>query len=285
VSLVVLYVVAVRTGWGQRIDNAALAGRTTRPAVQRATAHLLDTITLSSLVLGSAVIALIAVARRRMHLAVTAGALLLVANVTAQVLKDRVLTRSLLVSPDPLGPSFPSGHATVAMSLTIALVLVVPARMRAATAIGGLLYACAVGAGTVTAGWHRASDVIGGYLVAIGTGAAASAALVVWRGTGRGRGSEPRQTPLLSPVLAGVGLALVGVGFIGFAATFVAMRQNDLDAVRLGGSYVAALTAIVGVGLVLGAALLTALRGVELDPFPAVTTREGALRGTAPPGP
>ena len=185
VSLVVLYVVAVRTGWGQRIDNAALAGRTTRPTVQRATAHLLDTITLSSLVLGSAVIGLIAMARRRVHLAVTAGALLLVANVTAQVLKDRVLARPPLVVPNPLGPSFPSGHATVAMSLAVALVLVVPARLRATTAIGGLLYACAVGTGTVTAGWHRPSDVIGGYLVAIGTGAAAVAALVVWRGTGR----------------------------------------------------------------------------------------------------
>ena len=76
---------------------------------------------------------------------------------------------------------------------------------------------------------------------------------------------------------------MVAIGFIGFAATF-AMRQNDLQAVRFGGPYVAALTAIVGVGLVLGAAFLTALRGVELDPL-AVTTRGGALRGTTPPGP
>jgi len=284
VALVVLYVVAVRTGWGQRIDNAALAGRTTRPTVQRATAHLLNTITLSSLVLGSAVIALIAVARRRVHLAVIAGALLLVANVTAQVLKDRVLPRPLLVNPDPLGPSFPSGHATVAMSLAVALFLVVPARLRAMTASAGLLYACGVGTGTVTAGWHRPSDVTGGFLVAIGTGAAAGAALVVWCGTGRARASEPRQAPALSPVLAGAGVALVGVGFVGFAATFVAMRHDQLDAVRLGGSYAAALTAIVGVGLVLGAALLTALRGVELAPLPSVTNHGGAHRGTTLPG-
>jgi hypothetical protein len=253
--------------------------------VQRATARLLDTITLSSLVLGSVVIGLIALGRRRVHLAVTAGALLLVANVTAQVLKDRVLARPLFVNPDPLGPSFPSGHATVAMSLAIALVLVVPVRMRAATAIGGLFYACAVGAGTVTAGWHRPSDVLGGYLVAIGTGAAAAAALVEWRGTGRGRVGDARRIPVVSPMLAGTGVALVGLGFLGFAATFVAMRQHDLQAVRFGGPYVAALTAIVGVGLVLGAAFLTALRGVELDPHLVVTNREGALRGTTPPGP
>jgi membrane-associated phospholipid phosphatase len=285
VALAVLYVVAVRTGWGQRLDNAALAGRTSRPAVQRATARLLDTITLSSLVLGAIAISLIAVARQRIHLAVTAGALLLVGNVTAQVLKDRVLARPSLVSPDPLGPSFPSGHATVAMSLAVALFLVVPARMRAATAIGGLLYACAVGTGTVTAGWHRPSDVMGGYLVAIGTGAAAAAALVVWRGTERGRSADTRQTPLLSPLLAGMGIALVGVAFIGFATTFVAIRQDDLDAVHLGGSYAAALTAIVGVALVLVAAFLTALRGVDLDPNPAVTSRGAIPRGTTRPGP
>lgn len=267
-ALIVLYVVAVRTGWGQRIDNAALAGRTTRPTVQRATAHLLDTITLTSLVVGACVVALIAVARRRVHLAVAAGALLLVANVTAQVLKDRVLARPPLAVPNLLGPSFPSGHATVAMSLAVALVLVVPARLRATTAIGGLLYACAVGTGAVTAGWHRPSDVMGGFLVAVGTGAAAAAALVVWRGTERGRASGPRPTPVLSPVLAGAGVALIGVAFVGFAAVFVAMRQNHLQAVPLGGAYAAALTAIVGVGLVLISVFLTVLRGVELDPLP-----------------
>ncbi len=48
-----LYVGAVRTHFGQRVDEAALIGRATHGSVQRATNQLLDTISITSLVLGS----------------------------------------------------------------------------------------------------------------------------------------------------------------------------------------------------------------------------------------
>jgi membrane-associated phospholipid phosphatase len=268
VLLVVLYVVAVRTGWGQRLDDAALDGRTSRPVVLHATSRLLDTISVSSLaLLGGAALA-IAVGRRRIHLALTAGVVVLSANVTAQVLKQFVLGRPELAgSIDPLPtPSFPSGHTTVAMSLAVAFVLVVPARFRQAAAMLGVAYACLVGTGTVTAGWHRPSDVIGGFLVvAIWTGLAV-AGLMRWRGAVAERDPDSPREPIVSPTFAAAGAVLLALGFVGFVIVYLAIRQDRLHAVRLDGAYAAALIVIAGTGLLVTSALLAVLRGVGLDP-------------------
>lgn len=262
----VLYVVMVRTGWGQRLDNAAVAGRTTRETVLRATDRVLNTISAGSLVLAGTAIALLAFARRRPHLAVTAVGVVAGANITTQLLK-RALTRPELAGePDPLlGGSYPSGHSTVAMSLAVALILVVPARWRSATAVVACGYAALVGTGTVTAGWHRPSDVIAGYLVAIAWAAFGTMALIAWQGAVVARGTSSR-LPLLPPVLVGGGVAFLSVGLLGFAAVVVADRERELDAVDLEGSYALALVSIVGVALLLVAALVVALRRVDLDP-------------------
>ena len=270
VLLLALYLLAVHTRWGQRLDDAAFDGRTARASVLRATGRLLDTISVGSLAFLGAVILGVAVVRRRVSLALTAGVVVLGANVTTQVLKELVLGRTDLVPPpDILGPSFPSGHTTVAMSLALALVLVVPARLRTFAALLGLIYACMVGTGTVTAGWHRPSDVMGGFLVVTMWGAGATA-LLVWS---RGTTEEPEDLddagPIISPAFAYVGAGLLGIAFLGFAGAFIAIRQERLDAVRLGGAYVASLAAIAGVGLVGMAGFLAAIHGAALDPLPS----------------
>src|SRR4029453_18585656 len=120
VLLAAVYLVAVHTAWGQRIDDAALDGRTTRGGVQQATTRLLDTISVSSLVLGTGAVVVIALARHRPHLALTAVVVILGANVSTQLLKKVILDRpDLGVHEDAHEMSnwFPSGHATVAMSL------------------------------------------------------------------------------------------------------------------------------------------------------------------------
>jgi len=280
VLLAALYLLAVRTHWGQRLDDAALEGRTTHPAVLRATGRLLDTISVGSLAfLGAATLG-IAIARRRIHLAIAAGAVVLGANVTTEVLKELILgRRDLVPPPDIIGPSFPSGHTTVAMSLAVALVLVVPPRWRTVAAVLGLLYACTVGAATVTAGWHRPSDVLGGFLVVTMWAAGATAGLVMWRGD-VGPDAEEEVEPLVSPTLAIIGAGLLGLAFLGFVATFIAFRQDRVDAVRLSGAYAAALASIVGVGLVSMAGLMNAINGVPLDP----PTPAARSRGTTHPG-
>jgi membrane-associated phospholipid phosphatase len=281
-ALALLYVLAVRTTWGQELDNAALSGRTTRASVLRATDHLLNTISVASLVVLGGTIILVAVVRRRIYLALTAAVIVGGSCVTTELLKREILPRPILTSGDPFGPSFPSGHTTVAFSLVVALVLVVPARARAATAVVAFGYAALVGMGVVTAGWHRPSDVIGGELVVTAWSAFAVAGLLAWRGAGDAR---PRRTdvPVVPPAFAGIGLVLIAIGFVGFAGTVVAIRQDQLDAVRLNATYAAAMFAIVGAGLVLLAALLGALRGVRLDPTPEEADEEAAEETAAAP--
>ena len=107
VLLVALYVVAVRTEFGQRADNATLRGRTTDAVVQHAVDRTLDSVSVTSLFLATMALVVLALLRRRPLLAVGIGVLVLGANVTTQVLKD-ALTR-----PDLLGPETAratSGH-------------------------------------------------------------------------------------------------------------------------------------------------------------------------------
>ena len=89
----------------------------------------------------------------------------------------------------PVGPeALPSGHATAAMSLALAGVLVAPRRARWAAAVIGSGWRLRVGASVVAVGWHFPSDVIAGYLLATGW------ALVSVGGAARGRPPLPRAT-------------------------------------------------------------------------------------------
>lgn len=264
--LVVAYAVMVRTSLGQEIDDTALEGRTTRASVIHATDDLLNTISVTSLAVAGVAIMAIAVARRRLHLAVVAVVAVGGANLVTQLLKRSLPRPDLFAGPESLGgPSFPSGHATVAMSLAVALVLVVPARWRAATAVLGFGYAVLVGTGTVTAGWHRPSDVVGAYLVAIGSGALGAMAVIIWRGATPSRRTQS-MAALVSPIVVVIGIALLAAAFVGFGILIVAQRQGRLDAVQLDEAYAGALLAIIGAGTLLVAAFVRALRNVTLDP-------------------
>lgn len=283
----VLYVIAVHTSQGQRIDDAAVDGRTLRPSVLQATDRVLNTISVASLALGGLAVMLVALVRERLHLALAAGVVIVGANVTTQILKTGILDRPDLVGPtDPIGVmnSFPSGHSTVAMSLAVALVLVVPTAARVLAAGWGIVYATLVGAGTVTAGWHRPSDVVAAYLIVMAWAGISVAVLISREGAVPDPGSRSRsaaRAPSASPFLVGTGVgALVGA-LAGVAVTLVATRQSDLDAVRLSAAYAASIVTIAACALVLMVVLMWILRGVALDQ-PTDVSR-AAPRGTAQP--
>ncbi len=282
VLLVALYIVAVHTHWGQTIDDAALDGRTHRQSVLNATSRLLDTISIASLALGTITLMLIALVRRRPHLALTAGVIIGGSCLSTELLKKYLLDRPDLVGrPDTLGMtnSFPSGHSTVAMSLAVALVIVVAEQARPIAALIGLTYATLVGAGTVTLGWHRPSDVLGAYLV-VTAWAGASVAVLLWvEGTAPERASAiARRVPSLSPFLAGAGIGLLSGALLGVSGTLVAAREQQLDAVQLDATYAASIVVITGLALVLLVAIVAGLRGIALDP----TTEEGSAPTLAP---
>jgi membrane-associated phospholipid phosphatase len=72
----------------------------------------------------------------------------------------------LLGSSSLAGDAFPSGHATTAMAMALAGVLVAPSRWRPAVSLAAVCYSLAVGVSAVIMGMHYPSDVLGGFLVA-----------------------------------------------------------------------------------------------------------------------
>jgi len=267
VLLGILYVFAVRTSWGQRLGDAALGGRVVeRPRVQHAMRELLDTISISSIALLGLGIVAIALFRGRFHLAVAAGAVIVGSNVTTQLLKKAVLTRPALIASSALpdGNSFPSGHATVAMSLALAFVLVVPTRLRGVAALFGVAYSTLVGMAVLGAGWHRPSDAVGAYLVVTAWAAAATGVLVLRHGD-REVGRARRPGPIVMPMLAIVGVLALAAAFVLLAGLLLALHRGRLEAVDVDLAYLTGSAAIAGAGLLLVAVLLGAIRGIDLD--------------------
>jgi len=269
VLTLLLYGVFVRTHLGQRIDDAALEGRASLTAEQIHDAdELLATVDLASIVILGGAVVLIPLLRGRFLLALAAVAVLAGANLTTQVLKE-VLPRPILL-PEPeeiiLQNSLPSGHTTVAASIAVAALLVVPRRFRGPVAVVGVLYAAAVGVATLAAGWHRPSDAVAAYAVVVSWAAAAAWILVLERGPGKRQGAA---TPLASPLLVVAGGGLCALTFLGLAGALAARRLGRLDAVNLGRAYATASVAIVGAALLLVGLLLVALRQVTLDARPS----------------
>jgi len=109
----------------------------------------------------------VALLRRRLSVALAIGAILLGANVTTELLKPLLaIQRSYSLQHGPTTASWPSGHATAAMSLALCCVLAVPARLRPAAAAFGAAFAVAVCYAFLTLKWHYPTDVLGGFLVA-----------------------------------------------------------------------------------------------------------------------
>jgi membrane-associated phospholipid phosphatase len=258
--VVPVYLLAVRTGLGQRLDERPTGDLVDEHRhVLHAAETFLDIISVGSLAALGTTLVLVALLRGRVMVAVAAAAAILGANLTTQVLK-RVLERPDLAGPGPSSPAgFPSGHTTVAMSLALALVLVAPSSWRAAAALGGAAYAAAVGLAVIGLGWHRPSDVAAAYLVA--TAWAAACAAVVRRLAPRGRAAV--RPPLLS-ARAGGALAVSALAAFAVAVAVAAGREPDLVSVAavhtslvvltvlalaLGVALVAAFTALLGGGL------------------------------------
>lgn len=263
--LVVVYILAVHTRWGQRLDATALRGTSTlRPRTIEAASQLLDTISIASLVLVGGLIVLIALARRRPFLSLGAAVVIAGACITSELLKHVFLNRPDLGITDVLGhrASFPSGHTTVAFSLAMAALLVAPSRYRSVVGIAGSLYAIGIGVAVVATGNHRPSDPIGAVLVVTAWVATVAAALQTVS-VGTPRDKDDRR---VSPALALGGAALLAFSFIGLVATSLAIKVDRLGTIELSGAFAGACAAFTGAVLVALASLLWCLRGVSLDP-------------------
>ena len=167
-ALVVLWRFAVHSGTGQWLDTVALTGnRIGQDQIDGPVNRILNAMSIVSLVATTVVIGFIALIRGRKALALAATLLIAGANVSTQVLKHLIERPALGIDPerDAVGNSLPSGHATIAASVALALILVLPAKVRPLGAFLGVAYAAAAGVATLSAGWHRPSDAVAAFLI------------------------------------------------------------------------------------------------------------------------
>jgi len=168
----IVLALAYWSGEARAVDSAALQGflgldrAGSRPLIN----SLIDIGNPAPVALIGISLALLALARGRPRVALFVLVLIAITSVSSQTLK------ALLAHPRPrevpagIGDAaFPSGHATAIMSLAIALVVAMPARLRPPAAALGLGLVVAVSYSLVSLGGHFPSDVLGGYLLATGT--------------------------------------------------------------------------------------------------------------------
>ncbi len=263
VTVAVLYLVLVRTRWGQEVDDLAFEGRRAVSAgATRNLDRMLRTVTEQSLFLLGGAIVLAALAQRRLRLAIVVGCCMSGAVLTTEVLKLHLLERpSFSGVAGSANNSFPSGHATIGMVLALGIVMVAPSALRRVAAVAGSVLAAVFGTAVMASGWHRPSDVVGAYAVALAWFAAGHLVLQWFdehhpHPRGAATPSDRRPSGRLLVVAAAAIAAFL------LLALWVALDAEGLRTVPYAGRYVVASVVVgaVGVGVVLGFALLTGER-------------------------
>lgn len=188
----------------------------------------LRTATVTTLAVGCIVLVLVGVLRRRPLLGLAAGACVGATTLTAEFLKRVVIERP--PTPGEVAQlshnSFPSGHVAISTSLALAAMIVVPHRWRRPVGAIAALWVTFQAAGVLAAGWHRPSDALGGYAIAL-----AWAALAVWALARIGRVS-PSVTSTDSPATMAVVLlctlvvALSGLAIAAFGGRSVSTQDR-----------------------------------------------------------
>ena len=146
--------------------------------------------------------------------------ILLVANAATQLLKDALAELRIheLVHPgDVDAASWPSGHATGAMSLALCTVIAAPPPWRRRAAAFGAAYAVLQAFAVVASGWHYPSDTLGAFAV---VGAVAWLALPL---LGAARSSAPQLDLPRPPVWLAIPVALAVAGAL------VVVLEGSLD--------------------------------------------------------
>ena len=262
--LFITWFAAFHIGVVQRADQAIFRGFIAldqRPRVDGIASFIANLCDPNPYVWFATIPVLVALARRRLAVALAIAGILLGANATTQLLKpvlaqpraDWLLGGTAYVSP----ASWPSGHATAAMSLALCFVLAAPSRLRPLMAALGAGFAAAVSYSFLTLGWHYPSDVFGGFLVAGTWTALAVAALSVLdarRRQPRVR-AETRRVPVpmaLGPPVAVLLGALALAALVALAGPHaIVMDTRAHEALLVGAAAIGALGVALASGVVL----------------------------------
>jgi membrane-associated phospholipid phosphatase len=174
-AVLVLYLLVVRTYWGQRLDEHAFVGHDFFISREAQADSFLRIVSIGSLLLATTLVAAVAAVRRRPRLALLAAASIAGSILCTEVLKHVILERPAIIASNIVDNSYPSGHTTIGMAVAVAAMLVVPRRLLLPTALGAGLFGSAFGVAVVAAGWHRPSDAVGAFCVVIAVAALCAA--------------------------------------------------------------------------------------------------------------
>lgn len=207
-----LWLIFVRNPLGQILDTFAMAylrffDRYDGPSM----AIIGAVISTNALAIITALVCLVALARRRWQLVLRVLTIFGGANITTQLLKSYVLTRENYLAEWATPPSLPSGHTTAAATIAVAVVIVVPSRYRPWASAIGAVWVSFVGLVILANGWHRPSDVVAAVLVTCAWGIVFAPVE-----TGRVWGMQLRDYFLRAGSwLSAVGIAAFSLGAIG----------------------------------------------------------------------
>ena len=263
-SFIALYGIAVRTRWGQRLDVTALRGTQLLSARDVRVAQSLHTkVDIAAVTLIGGAILLVAWLRGRRRLVLGVTVMCIGSFTTSEVLK-RLLVRPRLTELDSLKnvATYPSGHTTIAMALTMGAILVAPRRARASVSLLGGIFAGTIGCSLLVTASHRPSDIIGAAFVVTAWSAATAAILLR---TAQPHADEPPIWTRPNPWIVITGVSLAAVAFGSAAAVAVAIHHGHLDTVELGRAFVGAASAIYATSFLCTGAMNVALHNIDLD--------------------
>jgi membrane-associated phospholipid phosphatase len=266
VLLAVTWYAAHYIAFVRRADVSILLGfaQLDRPGVDRLTNFVAGLCDPDRYVFLAAIPVVIALIRRRPRVAAMIVVVLLGANETTQLLKPLLAAPRDLVYWDPIGTaSWPSGHATAAMSLALCMVVAAPARLRPAVATAMAAFAIAVSYSFLELGWHYPSDVFGGFLIAATWTLLGVAVLSTVEARRAGGAIEPARSRAASlsvgATLAPVGTLIAAIGLL--VVLIVLARPHPVIAyARDHAAFVIGACSIGALGLVLAAGLSLMLR-------------------------
>jgi membrane-associated phospholipid phosphatase len=254
VAAAAVWLVAFRTAAGARLDATIMTGflglRGPRvDGLADTVAHLADP---APFALATVVIVSVALVRRRPWLAGMTGVALIGANVTTQALK--VLTAEPRLASTMTGgyvdaASWPSGHATAAMTMALCAAVVVPSRWRPLVLALGGTFTIGVGYSVLVLGWHLPSDVLGGVCVAT-----LWTLLGITAATTLERRQVPKRSPRRPAAVAPAAAAGVAVA-TGLAGAALARSDGAL-------AYAAANTSFVVGATVIGSAVFAVIAAI-----------------------
>jgi membrane-associated phospholipid phosphatase len=265
--------VAILTAAGHIHDAAALQGFTglADPRLERLAKLVGHSVDLAPYAATAALAVAVAAWRGRPRVALAIAAIAVLAPATGELLKPLVgHFRGVQQIADHRIPSasWPSGHATAAMTLAACAVMSAPRRLRVLVAALGGALAVAVSYSILMLAWHLPSDVLGGFLVAAMWALLAIALLRAadarWPARDGRRAVARMGRALATPRLSGPRLparagVAAGLG-AGSTAAVAGLLHFQRDAPAASATFYASALAIAALPVILSAVLAVASR-------------------------